>query len=260
MGYEDRIVCFLDLLGFKNEVACTAQKDVQDKLTRVERLEGLLVGLRQIVEGDKEKLFSGRVVTQFSDSIVFSFPAYAEGAVFNAIVNILKVQVYLIKNGYLCRGGVARGELVHTPEMLFGPAMLKAYELESKLAVYPRVIFDDEILNTGVVSRVGYDSSLSEQRKLLDLLGKDLDGMYYTNYVTGAEFLINDTDLDYPNYLCQLLKMIGKGFKSKDPSVEIKYSWIREKLVDHLYLQKKKAHELPENDEVRIAYARIGEL
>ena len=45
-------------------------------------------------------------------------------------------------NGFLFRGGVTVGDLVHEDEAVFGPGLNRAYYLESKIAMYPRIVLD----------------------------------------------------------------------------------------------------------------------
>lgn len=45
------------------------------------------------------------------------------------------------------RGAITHGKIYHHVPMLFGSAYQKAYELESKLAVYPRIIIDDVVFD-----------------------------------------------------------------------------------------------------------------
>ena len=53
----------------------------------------------------------------------------------------------LISNDILCRGAVTYGKLIHTKEMIFGPALVQAYETESKAALYPRIILSEDLIN-----------------------------------------------------------------------------------------------------------------
>src|SRR5690606_30140761 len=51
---------------------------------------------------------------------------------------------------YLSRGGIARGKVLHRIEqgaapMVFGPAFLEAYELESQVADVPRVVLSQTV-------------------------------------------------------------------------------------------------------------------
>jgi hypothetical protein len=55
-----------------------------------------------------------------------------------------KIQnIFFLHLGMLMRGGVSLGPLIHAQGgPLFGPAMNEAYRLESKCAIYPRVLVD----------------------------------------------------------------------------------------------------------------------
>ena len=45
-------------------------------------------------------------------------------------------------NGFLLRGGVTVGDVIHEDEIVFGPGLNRAYYLESKIARYPRFVLD----------------------------------------------------------------------------------------------------------------------
>src|ERR1700734_1453383 len=47
--------------------------------------------------------------------------------------------------GFLLRGGITVGEVVHDDECVFGPGLVRAYELESKKAYYPRFVLDHDV-------------------------------------------------------------------------------------------------------------------
>ena len=49
-------------------------------------------------------------------------------------------QSLLSQYGLLLRGGIAVGKPYQDNEVVYGPGLVKAYALESKYAVYPRVI------------------------------------------------------------------------------------------------------------------------
>lgn len=82
------------------------------------------------------------VATQFSDSFVISAPADNPGAcdLLLRAIQIVHFQ-FFFSIGMLMRGGIALGDVVHERGgALFGPAMIEAYELESKHAIYSRVV------------------------------------------------------------------------------------------------------------------------
>lgn len=49
-----------------------------------------------------------------------------------------------MKLGCLIRGGIATGSLYHAKGVVYGPALLEAYELESQFAQQPRIILSEE--------------------------------------------------------------------------------------------------------------------
>jgi len=80
-------------------------------------------------------------VTQFSDCLAISTRADHEGKSW-LISSLGFISMSLLHQGFLLRGGLTIGELYHQGTMVFGPALLKAYELESRCSIYPRIILD----------------------------------------------------------------------------------------------------------------------
>jgi hypothetical protein len=54
----------------------------------------------------------------------------------------------LLKKGILCRGGVARGLMYHADGIAFGEGLVRAYDLERKVAKNPRIVIADEVAPT----------------------------------------------------------------------------------------------------------------
>ncbi len=55
-------------------------------------------------------------------------------------------QIAAAMQGFLLRGGITVGQIIHDDECVFGPGLNRAYELESKIATYPRFVLDAELL------------------------------------------------------------------------------------------------------------------
>ncbi len=81
--------------------------------------------------------------------------------------------------GILVRGGISIGPTFHQRGILYGSGLLKAYEIESKIAIYPRIVIDPFLFN-----------KLTDQIKLV-YTSTDLDGL---SYVDPLKFAANPPD------------------------------------------------------------------
>ena len=85
-------------------------------------------------------------VTAFSDSIVISH-SYEDMHAIDSMLEIVKnLQEQFLMLGYLTRGGMTVGKMYHDDGIVFGPAFVEAYTLESKIAVYPRIALGNELV------------------------------------------------------------------------------------------------------------------
>lgn len=259
MKYEDRIVCFIDILGFQEHIKKTDTGDDDLNSNNIENIAGAINAIRYFTDMDKPEDNEGKQVTQFSDSLVISFLSDEESGVFYSLLSLLWIQVSLARRGILCRGGIVRGKLVHTEKHLFGPAMVTAYKLESKAALYPRIILGESIIISGMEAHGRHHHAHHEKDSIMSLLKKDSDGMYYIDYITEAQEELDDPFYDYPNYLYELGEIISEGLKSTDPSVLIKYQWLKEKYVPHVKEMKTRYKDDLDSD-ISDAYLGLPEF
>lgn len=184
MPYEKRIIGFIDILGFGQLVFDSENNSgkfdlilrVLEELNNVNDIYGspeeffahsnyaylsdeFKDDLNKFYESMKEEAQHKRVrVTTFSDSIVFSCPADSDGLT-NFRYFLIKLLVNTSSFKLLLRGGISCGSLVHTEQMIFGPAMNAAYYLESKVANHPRIAVDESFED--FVTESGGDSVAS---------------------------------------------------------------------------------------------------
>lgn len=88
-------------------------------------------------------------ISYFSDSLVLSADIDNVIASQSILELLAKLSIKLWDEySLLVRGGITLGKLVHKDNgPLFGPAMNRAYFLESKKAEAPRIIFDEHCIN-----------------------------------------------------------------------------------------------------------------
>lgn len=78
------------------------------------------------------------------------------------------------------------GDLYTDDDLLFGPALIRAHELESKEAIYPRIVVDQcifEELASGNLRRNAVHDLDEEFDHLESLLVRGTDGLAYIDYL-----------------------------------------------------------------------------
>lgn len=149
--YERRLLVYADILGWTSAIKCGGKED--NLLAAVElihrevltRNEYFRDELRNEERQGKIRLSPMAMQVQFaafSDHFVFSIPESFGGRILTISSKLIRD---LLRLGYLTRGAVVLGDLYHRDNIIFGPALLRADELERK-AVQPRILIDDEIV------------------------------------------------------------------------------------------------------------------
>ncbi|KUH41411.1 hypothetical protein [Bacillus mycoides] len=222
--YEERIIVFIDILGFKNHINQT----VQDPSFFV-KMQNVLNYLSKLKHDNDNGILAqkeiGREVTVFSDSIVVSYPINLPGSVFYLLLDIVHLQLEMLSYGILMRGGVTVGKLCHDDNIVYGPAMIEAYELESNVAVYPRVVVDKKSFEAAI--QYPLNPPKQELEHISDLINEDFDGQYYVDFISQWQE-VEDQD-DYFKALGTIKIIIENAihdYQSK-PAILVKYQWLK---------------------------------
>jgi hypothetical protein len=147
LEYQDRYVALIDILGFEDLIDRTIGTPP------VVKLEDIISALDVPSEVQLEGIVLGRIgdlssashtLTTFSDCIAISTEGSEKGLM-NLLLHVRAIAFRMLRLGYLVRGGIAKGNLYHHEGKIVGPALIKAYKLENKKAVYPRIIIEPAI-------------------------------------------------------------------------------------------------------------------
>lgn len=232
--YQERYVAFIDILGFKEIVDRTYKSEKE-----FNRLKDVIEYIEFLRERNYESPLGAELskseFSLFSDSIIFSYP---DGNVLPILFDISSLCVKLIDRGYIFRGGITFGPLVHNGQICYGPAMNRAVVLE-KQAEYPRVVVEPIVIQQGVKYPVVTGNSAKEKEGIkkrylrieegvmfLDFLGNEKGAMGEQEYFC---FMKNIREF----LLSEFTKIIKKmQFYSNDKEnlerlerVRRKYSW-----------------------------------
>jgi len=254
MNYDKRICCFIDILGFRDHIKETIDKEGNDVVERIEKIKYILDLSKKMT--DDSGFSKSKIVTYFSDSIVISYDYKEPSQLYHTLIDLLYMSFELANQGFLARGGVSIGKLVHNEEFIFGPAMVKAYDLESKKAIYPRIIIEKEVVENGINYKVDNHSCDDELQYILNIITEDKDGNFYIDYISKCSSEFNNPEYDLYSYLEQLKKLFI-DFDRMDTKIQDKLLWLKEKINNEIKQIHENIKDEKFKDELRDYYRTL---
>ena len=243
--YEERLVAFIDILGFKEIV-----KQSEKEPSKVELLYSVLNYLKNWeisknwdlklveIEEDAQKRgvenfdIRGKTnSTSFSDSIVVSVKVdnNLNEMASTLIVNLANIGAILFEQGILFRGGLTIGNIIHNENgTVFGQGLIDAYKLESSFAKYPRIILSDKL-----ISKLNYPITTKRDRypyhQYIDRFEDGCVGFHQMQYYQVMESWEKMTTEKLTISLDKIRKVIIKGLDDsfEKPDVFEKYNWLK---------------------------------
>jgi len=94
-----------------------------------------------------------------------------------SLLDLAYIQARLAEDGTLIRGATTIGDIYVNDRLIFGPALIRAYELERGVASYPRIILDSRVFDRLADSAELRMPGVTDQVKSLStVLARDNDG------------------------------------------------------------------------------------
>lgn len=160
LSKANSVVAFIDILGFKDIVKANDKSKNDDiifelQLALEQAFKKSITTNRQwlanLVKLDNDLLKDKLKHKQFSDNIYISFDfkddySDYELAVYMVTNIAAHYQRIMLTKGFYVRGGIATGTVYFDDYMIFSTALIKAYEIESKIAKYPRIVIDEGVI------------------------------------------------------------------------------------------------------------------
>jgi hypothetical protein len=176
--YDRYLIAFLDILGFKQVCKVSNETEGTSKLNEIYEICFRSIENLKNIDGKKEiKSFI------ISDSIILGMALLPGREKFTArevadfLLAVGRIQFDLFKAEILLRGGISVGKAYFDlkRKIVVGPAFVDAYELESKGALYPRVIVTPKLINelelqnqVDLILSVNEEYKSSKQRALFN--------------------------------------------------------------------------------------------
>ena len=190
--FEDCIVAYVDILGFRTHVehAKNDRKTFETLRDAVAKIDAQAHGIEEYRRLCNSPLPSPRVsllprtavtMTAFSDCYLLSEKApddEGEISPWHLMAAAQALGSSLLAENILTRGAVVRGgaSFHDRGRVAFGPAIIDAYELEQNVALYPRILVTD-----GVRDAICWEDQAFWGG---ELLLTDIDGWSFINVLT----------------------------------------------------------------------------
>ncbi|MCW3467810.1 hypothetical protein [Chitinophaga nivalis] len=193
---EKAIVLHADILGFKNLISQAEAEQGDDTLNMLKAALAEGVGTVKMFQ-QKLNLTTPIRYKLFSDNLYAAFP-YQDGdpqsfsdAFLLCIAFARSYQAVMLDNKLFIRGGISFGKDYSDDITIFSVGLVKAYELEISLAVYPRILVDEELIK--IIKDQGIETPGPIFLTIINnSILRDGAGLYFINPIgllgdTGAE-------------------------------------------------------------------------
>ena len=262
LSYRPSIVTFIDILGFRSIVNRMPAHEIYEIVKRVQRHagstdEGVVREFGLVEEANWTRCVF------FSDSVVRVRPfdaKYRDGSLFHEIIDLVHAQGELAHQGIFIRGGLTIGDIHQGDDVIFGPAMVRAYDLESSFSNYPRIVIDPDVfkaLRTDPRLHAEHHDVTQEMKYIKGLVRKGDDGLYSIDYLGAFRNEMDDPEA-FPEYLADVRNHIVSQAVSaaKNLAVLQKYLW----MAKYLNAVAAKYTDCASNSQVLITSKDIPEM
>lgn len=230
--FEKRHVLYCDFLGFSAYV--------ESEFFEPERCFRIFHQLDQLLEEANADLdpmaidsISGSIptytvtpeATYCSDSIVISTPATNFDAIWLCEA-AARIQNGMCTHGFLVRGSIVTGQLYHSGNTIFGPAITKAVTLDQH-GNPPVIVIANETLNIFRLATSEVDKSIIEIRER-QLIANENCAMPYVDPFWLSKIHISQPTISPGtiNNIESWRSLIQIGLRDKNPKVVDKYTWM----------------------------------
>ncbi len=194
-------VAYMDILGYKdffqshpNDTELflqTISEAVQETINQIESYK--LIKDQSSVDSlePQIKIFSDNILicTRCKKTNEDNFIPFLRLVKLMANIQLMFINKYHL----VVRGSIAKGNFYIDERFVFGQALITAYEMESKEAVYPRIILQKDEVNKILEYINGKDDEKSNMKKKISIdnikalcaisIGKEKGGSYFANYL-----------------------------------------------------------------------------
>ena len=220
--YDDKLVAWIDILGMRDKMR---------KSNDAEEIFNIMAKLQYFVENECEDLVKAEVLDflQLSDGFII----VAEMDYINELCRILcRIQWHVLlhlNELKLLRGAMTAGKASMSDDtrLIIGPAFIEAYAMESDNAIFPRILFAEEI-----------SQYIAPGKLVFDFVKQDGDNLKYLDFIS---YSIKEQDLKQKQLahlletqgVNKILKQSYEKYIHGDKTIAQKYGWLIAKLSEY---------------------------
>ena len=185
----------------------------------------------------------GTEITQFSDSLIISIKENQNGGI-NYMITDCSLAIHsLLSRGFLCKGVIHKGKLIHQDNICFGPAYLEAMlmeETEAKPIIKIKKELVEHARKYPGLAQINFENE--EIKYILEHVKELNETEYYINFFEDYDVLVGggwQVTKDHYEKACKFIE--DELQKCSSYSVYKKYNWVKNKLNESKIV---KAHNI----------------
>ncbi len=215
---------FLDVLGFSERIKDSFKEKKGNQL--LQEFHAILSKrIAALKEDTSESLLYFK---SFTDNIILAHPRFSHDmeAEFGFILWALsEYQFDMAQHGFFIRGGLSIGDLFVDDNSVYGPALLEAYHLESKVAVNPVVVLSEDVMGLVLHHLKYYHGDFAPQHRAVLV---NSDGRFFINYLSECILDTHDSEEIAWSALKTHKKHVEAALKEyqQAPAIFAKFSWL----------------------------------
>lgn len=229
---KDYFILYFDVLGYKQKIIELGENNFLEIMYSVLATS---MDVFEFVIGESEVDYFGSKLkfnednfyfNIFSDNICISvLKTNDEFVNFRLLITLVRNMNHLQRNlmgqyNILIRGCITQGVLFCMNGFLYGSGLVKAYNLEDKIAVYPRIIIDKECIV--MIEKYKTDYSYYIYENMIEI---DKDGYNFISYLRDSNYHHRIDPIFY-DYLISHKNLLELEYtKQKDDRIIEKYIW-----------------------------------
>lgn len=139
-------VAYIDILGAKEMINSSQSEVFLQKINYL--YQEALTAIKKYYEEIQQIKIETKI---FSDNIIMAISKEKNDSITDEINKRTLIfelasffQILALENSFLTRGSIVIDDLYFDETFIYGKALTKAYELESQIAIYPRIIINDK--------------------------------------------------------------------------------------------------------------------